>query len=199
MCDVLDRTHHFWWESRTLVLDGLVSANFYNTVNVYNIKFSFQEFGFLFGGLTIWPPLLFNLWKICSWLQAVLMRWWLASPWTNWDLRGEHPLHHPLGLGSSHYSNTNCWDHSVFWTISGLNMWGKIRRGKKKIKMGWVTEKGKDERREYQLMGQSQLSLSIYPNVHDYVIFCLKMMALPIKIFTHSFLKKKKTLKTDFS
>ena len=72
-------------------------------------------------------------------------------------------------------------------------MWEKIRRGKKKIKMGWVTEKGKDERREYQLMGQSQLSLSHLPKYfYDYVIFLPENDGIAYKNFHTFFLKKKK-------
>ena len=57
---------------------------------------------------------------------------------------------------------------------SGLNMREKMRGGgEKKINMGWVTEKGKDERREYHLVGQSQLSLAIYPNISMIMWFFL--------------------------
>ena len=110
--------------------------------------------------------LLFNLWKkICSWLQAPSVHWCLASSWANGYQRTAS-LTHPSGLRGNRCPSLNCWDHSVFWMTSGLNMWAKVGvGGEKKINMGWVTEKGKDSRREYQLMGQSQLSLAISPNI----------------------------------
>ena len=53
-----------------------MSANVYNPVNVYNIKFSFQEFGFLFGGLIFGPsslnPLEKNLLLASGCLDALM-------------------------------------------------------------------------------------------------------------------------------
>ena len=133
--------------------------------------------------------LLFNLWKkICSWLQAPSVHWCLASSWANGYQRTAS-LTHPSGLRGNRCPSLNCWDHSVFWMTSGLNMWAKVGGGWEENKYGMSDRERKGFEKRIPINGSiTTITCHFSKYFYDFVIFfCLKMMALPIKIFMYSF------------